>query len=310
MPRDYYETLGVAKTASDDEIKKAYRNLARQYHPDRNPGDKQAEARFKEIQDAYDVLSDKTKKAQYDQFGFAGPQNPFGGGGGPGGQTFHWGGGFPGGANIDPSQAEEILSQFFGGMGGGGFGGVGGGGPGGRQRTRGNRRRAAPAEPVVSEVSVPFLTAALGGSMSLEVDGRGIDVKIPPGVETGNTLRVQGQGPAGSDLHLKLKIETHPHFRREGNDVILTTPLSLAEAVLGAKVDVPTLDGSKLTVKVPAGTSSGARLRLRGKGIKGGDQYIEIRIVVPAPANDRSKELIEDFARLNPQNPRTGAPWE
>src|SRR5438270_8213261 len=111
MARDYYETLGVKRNASENEIKSAYRKLARKYHPDRNPGDKQAEASFKEIQDAYDVLSDKNKRAQYDQFGFAGPQP--GMGGGPGGTTFHWGGGFPGAEGIDPSQAEDILSQLF-----------------------------------------------------------------------------------------------------------------------------------------------------------------------------------------------------
>src|SRR5437868_11232583 len=150
MPRDYYETLGVSKTASGEEIKKAYRGLARQYHPERNPGDNQAEARFKEIQDAYDVLSDKNKRAQYDQFGFAGPQPGMGGAGGPGGTTFHWGGGFPGAEGIDPAQTDEFLNQLFGGL-GGGFAGAA------RGRSRGGRRRSAPAEPVTSEVAVPFL---------------------------------------------------------------------------------------------------------------------------------------------------------
>jgi DnaJ-class molecular chaperone len=303
MPRDYYETLGVSKNASDEEIKRAYRGLARKFHPDRNPGDKQAEARFKEIQDAYDVLSDKGKRAQYDQFGFAGPQ--MGAGGGPGGTTFHWGGGgFPGAEGFDPAQAEDIISQLFGGLGGSPMGGGAG-----RTRSRGGRRRAAPPEPATSEVSVPFLIAAQGGTLGIGIDGHQLDVRIPAGVETGNTLRLQGQGPGGADLHLKLKIEPHPYFRREGNDVILTAPLSVPEAVLGCKVDVPTLDGTKLTVKVPPGTSSGARLRLRGKGIKGGDQYIEIKVTVPSPNGDRSKELIEEFARLNPQSPRSGPPW-
>jgi curved DNA-binding protein len=306
MPSDYYETLGVAKTASEDEIKKAYRGLARKYHPDRNPGDKQAETRFKEIQDAYDVLSDKNKRSQYDQFGFAGPQS--GPGGGPGGSTFHWGGGgFPGAQGIDPSQAEDILSQLFGGMGGMPMGGDA---MPGTRRARGGRRRATPPAPATSEVNVPFLTAALGGTLSLAIDGHQIDVRIPPGVESGNTLRLHGQGPGGADLHLKLKVEPHPFFRREGNDVIVSAPLALSEAVLGCKIDVPTLDGTKLTVKVPAGATSGARLRLRGKGIKGGDQYIEIKVVVPAPKDERSRELIEEFARLNPQTPRSGPPWE
>jgi curved DNA-binding protein len=299
MPRDYYEVLGVKKDASEGDIKKAYRKLAREYHPDRNPGDKQAETRFKEVQDAYDVLSDKDKRAQYDQFGFAGPQGGFPGGG----QTFHWGGGggMPGGfETMDPAQAEEFFSQIFGGMGGMG---------GGNRRTRSSRTRQQPPQPVTYEVAMPFAIAALGGSVPLRVDDRDIDVKIPPGLEQGQVIRLRGQGPAGADLHLKARIEPHPFFRREGNNLVLEVPLSLPEAVLGTKVEVPTLDGTRLEVKVPPGTSSGARLRLRGKGIKGGDQYIEIKIVVPAPQDQRSRELIEEFARLNPQNPRAGLPW-
>lgn len=305
MPRDPYEILGVSRDASDDAIKKAYRKLARDYHPDRNPGDKQAEIKFKEVQDAYDILSDSKKKAQYDRFGFAGqhagPQDPGGG--------FHWG--FPGGAGgaqVDPAQAEEILSQFFG----------GGAGPGdlgdifGRRTRSGNSRgrRPPPAAPYETEITIPFVTAAHGGQVSIRIDSREVDVKIPPGIEEGKSLRLQGQGPGGADLHLKIRIEPHPYFRREGNDLILETPISVAEAILGAKIDVPTLDGAKLTVKIPPGTSSGARLRLRGTGIKGGDQYVQIKIVVPAAADERSRELIEEFARLRPQQPRTGRPWE
>src|SRR5438034_895916 len=144
----------------------------------------------------------------------------------------------------------------------------------GRGRSRG--RRAAPAPEVESEVAIPFVTAALGGTINIQVDGRELSVKIPAGVTDGQALRLQGQAPGGGNLKLVLRIQPHPYFRREGNDLILELPLSLAEATLGAKVDVPTLDGAKLSVKVPAGTSSGARLRLRGKGIKGGDQYMEI----------------------------------
>jgi DnaJ-class molecular chaperone len=311
MPRDYYETLGVKKDASDEQIKKAYRKLARQYHPDRNPGDKQAEARFKEVQDAYDILSDKTKRAQYDRFGFAGPEAAFGGAGGPRGQTFHWGGGGPGGFDfqgVDPEQAAELFSQLFGGRGGtGGAEGMEGlfGG-----RARGGRsRRAPPAADVEAEVTVPFLTAALGGSVDLSVDGHVLGVKVPAGVEDGKTLRLGGQAPGGGNLLLRLHVEPHPYFLREGNDVVLEVPLSLPEAVLGTRVDVPTLDGTKLTVKVPPGTSSHTRLRLRGKGIKGGDQYIEIKVAVPAPKDERSRELIEEFARLNPHSPRADLPW-
>ena len=299
MPRDYYEVLGVKRGASEDEIKKSYRKLARQYHPDRNPGDKQAETRFKEVQDAYDILSDKNKRAQYDRFGFAGPDGGFH----PGGrrQTFHWGsGGVPGDfENMDPEQAEAFFSELFGNVGGmGGFG------------RRGRAPRTHQAPPATADVSIPFATAALGGTVSLKVGDRTIDVKIPPGVEDGKTLRLQGQGPDGADLHILLRVEPHPYFKREGNDLILEVPLAVHEAVLGTKIDVPTLDGTKLTVKVPPGASSGTRLRLRGKGINGGDQYIEVKVMVPSPRDERSKELIEEYARLNPQEPRTGLPWK
>jgi DnaJ-class molecular chaperone len=300
MPRDYYEVLGVSRDASENDIKKAYRKLARQYHPDRNPGDKQAETRFKEVQEAYDVLHDKTKRTQYDRFGFAGPgaaggQGPFraqGGGTGPGGFEYQ---------GVNPEDLESILGAFAGG--GGGFAEMFG------RRGRGRGRAPRPAESFEAEVAIPFLRAALGGTVSLNVDGREIDVRVPAGVEEGKKLRLAGQGPGGGDLLVRIKIEPHPYFRREGNNIVLDVPVSLSEAVLGAKVDVPTLDGTHLTVKVPPGTSSGARLRLRGKGIKNGDQFIEIKIVVPKASDERSRELIEEFARLNPQDARSNVPW-
>jgi DnaJ-class molecular chaperone len=303
MPRDYYETLGVKKDASEEDVKKAYRKLARQYHPDRNPGDKEAERRFKEVQEAYDVLSDKAKRANYDRFGTAEPGPGFAGGG-PRGHTFRWGAG-PGGAQqVDPAEAEEMLRQMFG---GGGLGGIDLGEMFGRRPRGGGRRaRPEPAEEVESEVTIPFLTAAQGGTVHLQLDGRELAVKIPAGVEEGQSLRLQGQGPGGSNLRLKLRIQPHPYFRREGKDIILEVPLTVAEAVLGAKVEVPTLDGTRLTVKVPPGTSSGARLRLREKGIAGGDQYIQMKIVAVAPKDEESRRLIEEFARKNPQDPRAG----
>ena len=294
MARDYYEILGVAKTASEDEIRKAHRKLARQYHPDRNPGDKNAEAQFKEVQEAYDVLSDATKRAQYDRFGKVGPGNQQQG---PGGAQFHWGGD-AGGAEMDPQAAAEIFRSFFG---GGASPFDGGQPPPGRRR----RRTESPSE-AMAEVQVPFTTAAVGGPLNLSVDGKEIAVKVPAGIEDGQSLRLQGQGPGGGDLLLKLRIQPHAYFRREGKNIVLETPLSVAEAILGSRVDVPTLDGEHLSVKIPPGTSSGARLRLRGKGISGGDQFIEIKIVTPNPSDDESKRLIEEFARLNPQNPRGG----
>jgi curved DNA-binding protein len=316
MARDYYEVLGVSRTASADEIKRAYRKLARDHHPDRNPGDKQAEARFKEIQEAYDVLNDPKKKSQYDQFGFAGPQQGPGGAGG-----FHWGGagfpgggfpgggfpgggGFSGGAQIDPETLEELLGGL-----GGGFSDVFRRSTSSQRGAKGRRPPPAP-EAVEHEVTVDFLTAALGGKISLQVDDRQIDLKIPAGMEEGKVMRLRGQGPGGADIHLKIHIEPHPYFRREGKDISVEVPLSLPEAVLGTKVEVPTLDGTKLAVKIPPGASSGTRLRLRGKGISGGDQFIEIKVTVPAPKDEKSRDLIEQFAKLNPQNPRAGLSWE
>ncbi len=296
MPRDYYEILGLNRNATEDEIKRAHRKLAREFHPDRNPGDKKAESRFKEVEEAYDVLADKNKRAQYDQFGHVGPQ--MGSNGGPGG--FQWGGG----AQVDPGQLDEFLRQA-------GLGGMGDfmGSAGPRTRHGGRGRRATPREPVTHDLRVAFETAVLGGSISLDVNGRNIDVKIPAGIDEGQSLRLQGQGPGGADLLLKISIDAHPHLRREGNDLVITAPITIAEAVLGAKVDVPTIDGAKLTVKVPPGASSGSRLRLRGKGIKGGDQFVEIKIIAPPNVDAESRKLMEDFSQRNPQNPRSGSPW-
>ena len=214
MPRDYYEVLGVNRDASEADVKKAYRKLARQYHPDRNPGDKSAESRFKEVQEAYDVLSDKTKRAQFDQFGFAGPQGFAGGAGGP----------FQGGATgFDPSaihseDLSDILRQFgIGGM--GGFAG-GGGEEGPFTRRKGRTRRAAPQD-AEAEATIPFLTAALGGKVTLSINGQEVEIKVPAGVEEGKKLRLGGQGPGGGALLLKLHIAPHPYFRREGNNIIL-----------------------------------------------------------------------------------------
>jgi DnaJ-class molecular chaperone len=296
MPRDPYEVLGVSKSATADEINKAYRRLSKQYHPDRNPGDKEADAKYKEVQAANDLIGDETKRAQYDQFGFAGPQHGFPGGG------FTSSGGMP----FDPAAASDLFGSMFG-------GGMGGGvdlndllGGGARKKARSRRR----AEPVESEVTVPFETAANGGTIAIEFGGRQIDVKVPAGISEGKKLRVPPEATGGAEVLLKVKIAPHPHFRREGNDVYLDVPVSLSEAILGAKVDVPTLDGTKLTVTVPPGTSGGRKLRLRGKGIAGGDQYLVFRVEVPSGAvDDESRKLIEEFARRNPQQVRANAPF-
>ncbi|MDW8198191.1 MAG: J domain-containing protein [Gemmataceae bacterium] len=313
MPRDPYEVLGVSRSATAEEINKAYRKLSKKYHPDRNPGDKEADAKYKEVQAAYDILGDEKKRAQYDQFGFAGPQTGFSGGqaeGFPGGFPGGFSGGFPGGfatgpggVQFDPETAQQLFDLL------GGPGGVDLGEFFGTPRRK-SRARSRRVEPIESEVVVPFMVAATGGTVSLEIDGKRIDVKVPAGIEEGKKLRVPAEATGAADVLLRVKIAPHPYFRRDGNDIYLEVPISLAEAVLGAKVDVPTLDGTKLTVTVPPGTSGGKKLRLRGKGIAGGDQYLVFKVEVPpGPLDDTSRKLIEEFARRNPHNPRVHGPW-
>lgn len=305
MPRDPYEVLGVPRTATAEEIQKAYRKLSKKYHPDRNPGDKQADAAYKEVQEAYDILGDPTKRANYDKYGFAGPQAGFPGaeGGFPGGFP---GGNFTGGVNVDPRVAERLFHSFFGGGIDSDLGDLFGFS---RPKARSRSRRVA-VEPIEAEVAVPFDIAARGGTVSLQVDSERIEVKIPAGIADGQKLRVRGDLSRPQDLILRIKVEPHPYFRREGNDIYLEVPISLAEAVLGGKVDVPTVSGERLAVKVPPGTSSGAKLRLRGKGVNGGDQYLVFKVVVPPGEVDPvSRDLIEQFARRNPQSPRANLPW-
>jgi DnaJ-class molecular chaperone len=288
MARDYYEVLGVSRKASADEIKAAYRKLARKYHPDRNPGDKQAEAQFKEIQQAYDVLSDSKKKKQYDRFGSAGEEE----GHGPRAGPFPWGG--QAGAEVDPSEFFEQVMR-------GGFGGAGLD----DLFEQVQARRRPRGRDVEHPLNVPFLVAARGGKLALKIGDREVDVSIPAGVSEGQKLRLHGLGPGGGDLHLILHIEPHPQFQRDGKDIIVKVPVSFREAILGGEIEVPTTDGSRLSVKVPPGTSSGKRLRLRGKGIDGGDQYVEIQVMVPEVKDNRGRQLVEELDRLYPQKPRS-----
>jgi DnaJ-class molecular chaperone len=308
MPRDFYDTLGVSRSATADEIKKAYRKLAGQFHPDRTGGDKEAEVKFKEATAAYEVLSDPDKKAQYDRFGHVG-----GGGGFPGAGEGGYPGGF-GGAGVDPAAAEEMFRNLFGGGGGPGpgfdMGGMFGGG--GKQKRRGaaGGRRSAPTEEIETDITVPFLTAATGGGIDISVGGRTIGVKVPAGIEEGRKLRVPASATGSVDVHLKVKIAPHPYFTRDGNDVSVEVPVSVPEAVLGCKVDVPTLTADTLTVKVPAGTSSGARIRLKGKGIAGGNQILVVKVVAPTNIDEKARELMTEFATLAPQDVRADVPWK
>ena len=274
MPdRDYYEILGVARDATPEAIKKAYRRWCK-YHPDVNPGDKSAEARFKELQHAYDILSEKEKRARYDQFGSAAFEGMAAAGQRPGGGewTTHFGG--QGFENID-------ISDLLGSFGGGQAGGDGGNASifedlMGRVRgTRPPRQRAGRS--IEANLVIPFLTAARGGETTIDLQrGHGnpesLVVKIPPGIDTGAKLRLKGQGEPGTkttpagDLTITVQVEPHPYFKRDGQNLQVEVPITVGEAVLGAKIDVPALEGMK-SLTVPPGSSTGQRLRIKGQGI-------------------------------------------
>jgi DnaJ-class molecular chaperone len=304
---DYYKTLGVPRTASADEIRKAYKKLSRRYHPDVNK-EKDAPEQFKQVQEAFEILGDDQKRQQYDRFGSA----AFEGGRGPRGQWQTWTG--PGGGG---GTGPVDFSDLFGGqidledILGGAFAG---GRPGKRAPRRG--------QDVEVEVEIPFQTAVEGGSYELALNRGGkaerLSVKIPAGVETGSVVRLAGQGEPGprggsaGDLLVRVRVAPHPWFRREGNNLLIEVPVTATEAALGAKVEVPTLSEGMVVVTIPPGTSSGAKLRLRGKGAadrttkQRGDQYVIVKIVVPQKLSERAKELFQEVARAAPQSPREG----
>ena len=350
--RDYYEVLGVNKSSSEAEIKKAYRKEAKKYHPDLNPGNKEAEAKFKEVNEAYSVLSDPEKKSRYDQFGHAGVDPNFGaGGGGFNGAGFDFG---------------DIFGDFF----GGGFGGFGGG------SRRNGPRKGADLRQIVNisfeeaafgtkkklNINVqekctkcngsgakpgtsPVTCGRCGGSGQIQIQqrtmlgymtnvttcpecgGRGkkitdpcsdcrgtgkvrenktIEVDIPAGIDDGQTMQLSGKGEAGErggpngDLLLTVRVKRHDIFRREGNDVYITMPISVVQAILGAKLKVPTIDGP-VEYDIPEGTQPGTRFRLRGKGIpflrgRGrGDQYVIIDVEIPKNLSDKQKDVLREF---------------
>ena len=358
--RDYYEVLGVSKGASDDEIKKAYRKLAKKYHPDMNPGDKEAEAKFKEVNEAYSILSDSDKRARYDQFGHAGV-DPNYGAGGPGG-------GF-GGFDMGDIDLGDIFGSFF----GGGFGGFGGGssarrnGPQKGESLRAsltisfeeaafgcekeiNLTRTEQCEACHGSGAEPGTTAetcpdcrgtgvvrvqqrtggfafsstapctrcrgtgkiihtpckACGGNGSVKKTKR-VTVSIPAGIDEGQAVSLRGQGNAGKnggpagDLIVGIHIRPHPQFQRDGTTVLYEQPVTFYQAVMGAELEIPTIDG-KVKYNLPAGTQTGTTFRLRGKGIpelrgRGrGDQYVTIRIQVPTSLNSEQKEALRAFA--------------
>jgi molecular chaperone DnaJ len=400
--KDYYEILGVKKSASADEIRKAFRKLARKYHPDVNPGDKSAEEKFKTLSEANDVLSDPKKRKIYDQVGFYSDNidpttaEAYARAGGDAG-GFQGGGGFPGGG-AGQAGGQGVPFDFSGfdfsdltdnanrgrrsGGGSGGFrdifSGIFGGGRGAAQAEVGPEA----GSDLEYQVNVPFWTAIRGGVMKLnitrqdvcanchgqgyieapgkcpECNGTGqitqtggrmkfnvacprcqgtgknisdctnchgegtvsrtepMEVRIKAGTRDGQRIRLAGKGNAGAhggpagDLYVIIRLDPHPVFRRDGDDIYLTVPVSATEAALGAKIEVPTIDGRAL-LKIPPGTQPGQKLRLREKGVPSatkegvrGDEIVEITVSVPMPRDERTKELLRELAKLNPEDPR------
>lgn len=291
MTKNLYDVLGVAKTATEAEIKAQYRKLARKYHPDLNKDDKNAAEKFKEVSAAYDILGDKDKRKKYDNNEIDGDGKPtgFGAGGfnaGGGSYRTYTGGfngaqGFGGGFDFSSLFGEDVFSQFT--NGGAGFGNAGYG-----------ARRAQKGQDAAYTLDVDFLDAARGAEKNIVMNGKRLNVKIPAGTVSGQVLRLKGQGYAGvnggtaGDALITVNVRAHPYFRAEGNNIVVDLPVSMKEAVLGAKVIVPTISGN-VSVKVPAYSSSGEKLRLKGKGIKTsagtGDEFVNLVIMAPKNKN-------------------------
>ncbi len=379
---DYYKTLGVKRSASAEEIRKAYRRLARKYHPDLNPGDKASEERFKQVQEAYDVLSDPKKREMYDQVGFYSETGFYPGAGGrasagpaPGGFGFS-GFDFSDFVGAEGQRAgreragefggfSEMFSNLFRRAGGGaqetgpqpgsdleysvpiGFWDAihgtqarlnilrqdicqqcgGSGSAGGGQIVCPECQGSGQVQQLAGAMRFQLTCPRCGGKGRLQnacpaCHGEGrisredtVEVRIPPGAENGSRLRVPGKGNAGTqgappgDLYITTRVEEHPFFKRMGNDIHIQVPVTVSEAALGAKVEVPTIDGKAL-LKIPPGTDSGKKFRLREKGVLNrrtnvrGDQYVEVKVVVPRVQDERSKEILRELGRLNLEDPR------
>lgn len=312
--KDFYSLLNVSRTATADEIKRSYRKLAMQYHPDKNPGDKKAEEKFKEFSEAYEVLSDPKKREMYDQFGHAGTQgggggNPFSGAGGFGGAGFGGGGA---GQGQDPFQDifGDVFSEIFGARGQGG-------GPG-----AGARRRPTKGSDLRYTLNVTFEESALGAEkvISFVRDRNGKDetaklsVNVPAGVKEDQRLKLAGEGdsPQGAsapgDLYVIVKVQEHPLFKRQDNDINMDVPVSYTDAILGTSIEIPTITG-KAVIRIPPGTHSGQTFRLKGKGFPkiggfgAGDMLVRLVVDTPDKISNRQKELLEELSKGAEETP-------
>lgn len=317
IDKDFYSVLGVSKDASPEDVKKAYRKLARTYHPDQNPGDAAAEKKFKDITEANSVLSDPEEREQYDAIRAMGSGarftagGPAGGTGGAGfedifGDLFNGGGG--GRRRYTTSSGggfEDLFAQFGGAQGGdtrfstgGGFGGQGGFG--------GYQAPPTKGEDIHTTTTIPLRSAYHGTTVKLRRgNGQTTTVRVPKGVKDGQRLKIAGKGHTGpggnGDLFVTVKVKEHPFFTREGQDVHVTVPVTVSEAGLGATVQVPTLDEGHVNLKVPAGTSSGHRMRVKGKGFTSGsttgNMIVTVQVQLPADLDDAAQEALREFAR-------------
>lgn len=296
--KDYYKILGVERSASADEVRKAYRKLAMKYHPDRNPGDSQAEEHFKDLNEAYQVLNDSEKRARYDQLGSA-YSNWQQRGGSPGDFDWtQWFGGQPGGTRVDYGDVndafgQDVFSDFFRSL----FGGMGG------ARTSTRARRATYQQPI----TISLDEAYRGTSRQFQSEERQVTVRIPAGVKTGSKVRAAGVAPDGQDLYLIVEVADDPRFERQGDDLRTSTVIDVFTATLGGEASVQTVDG-EVTLKIPPGTQPEQVFRLAGRGmprLKGaqsrGDLFVRVKVRVPKELTPEQRSLLEQAARQTPK---------